>query len=315
MDFPHMSFSTAAPYHGLVAAPHTPFHSDGSLAPEVVALQAAHLSAQNVKSVFITGTTGESSSLSVAERACIYEAWAKVAKGHGIRVIAHVGANALCDACELASVAQDLGFDAISALSPNYFKPASLDALLACCEKIASAAPSLPFYFYQIPVLTHVRFPMADFLKQGAERIPTLRGIKYTDPDLVGYRRCLALDAEKFDLPWGVDETLLAALATGARGGVGSTYNFMPALAQAIIAAYEADDMPKARDLQTCMIAIIDALDSIGYLGAAKAIMGWLGVPVGPARLPLGNPSADALARLRDRLDELDFFSWTRTLA
>ena len=209
-----MSFSSD-PYHCLVAAPHTPFHQDGTLAPEVVALQASHLAAQKVKAVFITGTTGESSSLSVAERVEIYRAWAEVAPSHGIRVIAHVGANALCDACALAAEAQDLGFDAISALSPNYFKPASLDALVSCCEKIAAAASSLPFYFYQIPALTHVRFSMADYLKLASARIPTFRGIKYTDPDLVGYRRCLSLEPGRFDLPWGVDETLLAALATG----------------------------------------------------------------------------------------------------
>lgn len=303
--------SITDPYHCLVAAPHTPFHADGTLAPEVVALQAAHLAHQNVKAVFITGTTGESSSLSVSERVEIYRAWAGVAPTHGIRVIAHVGANALCDASALAAEAQDLGFDAVSALSPNYFKPGSLDSLVACCEKIASAAPTLPFYFYQIPVLTNVRFSMVDFLKLASSRIPTFRGIKYTDPDLVGYRRCLALEPGRYDLPWGVDETLLAALATGARGGVGSTYNFMPALAHAIIAAYDASRFQEARDLQTRMIEIIDALDSIGYLGAAKAVMGWLGVPVGPARLPLGNPSPDALARLRERLEQLDFFTWT----
>ncbi len=305
-----MSFSSE-PYHCLVAAPHTPFHSDGTLAPEVVALQANHLAAQRVKAVFITGTTGESSSLSVSERVEIYRAWAAVAPAQGIRVIAHVGANALCDACALAAEAENLGFDAISALSPNYFKPGSLESLVACCEKIASAAPNLPFYFYQIPVLTNVRFPMVDYLKLASARIPTFRGIKYTDPDLVGYRRCLALEPGRFDLPWGVDETLLAALATGAKGGVGSTYNFIPALAHAIIEAFDAGDLDRARDLQVKMIEIIDALDSIGYLGAAKAVMGWLGVPVGPARLPLGNPSADALARLRERLEQSDFFSWT----
>ena len=306
-----MSLPKSSPYHCLVAAPHTPFRDDGSLAPDVVTLQAEHLAAQGVKAVFITGTTGESSSMSVQERVEIYRAWASAAPKHGIRVIAHVGANALGDACTLAAEAQALGFDAVSALAPSYFKPASLEMLVACCAKIAAAAPSLPFYFYQIPALTNVRFPMADFLQLGRNRIPTLRGIKYTDPDLVGYRRCLALAPEHDDLPWGVDETLLAALATGARGGVGSTYNFMPALAHAIMSAFEQGDLARARDLQSRMIAIIDALDAIGYLGAAKAVMGWLGVPVGPARLPLSNPTADALARLRGRLEELDFFAWT----
>lgn len=59
------------------------------------------------------------------------------------------------------------------------------------------------------------------------------------------------------------------------------------------------------------MIAIIDALDAVGYLGAAKAVMGWLGVPVGKARLPLGNPSPQTLDVLRAKLEALGFFAWT----
>lgn len=307
----HMSHVTSPPFHGLVAAPHTPFHDDGSVAPEIISLQASHLAAQNVRAVFITGTTGESSSLSLSERMLVYRSWAQVADAHGLRVIAHVGANALADACALAELAQELEFDAISALAPSYFKPASIESLLLCCAKIASAAPTLPFYYYQIPTLTGVRFPMADFVARAASQIPTFRGIKFTDPDLIAYRRCLTINDGAIDLPWGVDEILLGALATGARGGVGSTYNFMAPLAHAIIAAFDAGDWEKARHLQSNMIAIIDALDAIGYLGAAKAVMGWLGVPVGPARLPLGNPSTESLQRLRAQLESLDFFAWT----
>jgi N-acetylneuraminate lyase len=306
-----MSSVTSLPYHCLVAAPHTPFHDDGSLATEIIALQASHLAAQNVRAVFITGTTGESSSLSLDERMQVYRSWAQVAGSHGIRVIAHVGANALTDACALAELAQELQFDAISALAPSYFKPATSDSLVQCCAKIAAAAPALPFYYYQIPVLTGVRFPMADFVARAADQIPTFRGIKFTDPDLVAYRRCLAVNGGIFDLPWGVDEILLGALATGARGGVGSTYNFMAGLAHAIIAAFDAGDWEKARTLQSQMIAIIDALDAVGYLGAAKAVMGWLGVPVGKARLPLGNPSPQTLDVLRAKLEALGFFAWT----
>lgn len=306
-----MSSVTSLPFHCLVAAPHTPFHDDGSLALDIIPLQAAHLAAQNVRAVFITGTTGESSSLSLAERMEVYRSWAQIAGGHGIRVIAHVGSNALTDACALAELAQELQFAAVSALAPSYFKPASCESLVKCCAEIAAAAPALPFYYYQIPALTGVRFPMADFVARAASQIPTFRGVKFTDPDLVAYRRCLAMGDGAYDLPWGVDEILLGALATGARGGVGSTYNFMAPLAHAIIAAYEAGDWENARALQSKMISIIDALDAVGYLGAAKAVMGWLGVPVGQARLPLGNPSPETLQRLRAQLEALGFFAWT----
>jgi N-acetylneuraminate lyase len=55
---------------------------------------------------------------------------------------------------------------------------------------------------------------------------------------------------------------------------------------------------------------MIDAIASTGFLGSAKALMGRLGVPVGPARLPLGNPDSKMVDALMARLDELDFADW-----
>ena len=115
---------------------------------------------------------------------------------------------------------------------------------------------------------------------------------------------------EKFDLPWGIDETLLAGLATGARGGVGSTYNWAPQLYFDLIAAHTRGDLPEARRLQSVAIAMIDAIAATGFLGTAKALMERLGVPVGPARKPLGNPSEAQMEALMIRLDKLGFSRW-----
>src|SRR5688572_32020682 len=162
--------------HGLIAATHTPFHPDGSLNLAVVETQAAHLLRNGVKTVFIGGTTGESSSLTVEERLALAKRWSEVARGTEIKVIVHVGGNCIADARALAAQAQQLGATAISALSPSYFKPRSLQTLIACCADIASAAPDIPFYYYDIPSLTGVSFPMAEFLCGGRDRIPNLAG-------------------------------------------------------------------------------------------------------------------------------------------
>lgn len=297
------------PLHELVAATHTPFHTDGSLAPEIVPAQAAFLAANGIRTVFITGSTGESHSLACAERIAIYEAWAAAAPGAGLRVIAHVGSNCLGDAEILARRAEKLGFAAISALAPSYYKPGSIDLLIDCCATIAAAAPQTPFYYYDIPALTGVSFPMERFLAEAPARIPTLSGIKFTNPDLVSYRRSLDA-AGSLDLPWGVDEMLLPALAAGARGGVGSTYNWAPKLYQELIVAFQRGDLTEARRLQSISIAMIDAIASTGFLGTAKALMARLGVPVGPARLPLGNPAGKQVDALMARLDELGFAEW-----
>jgi N-acetylneuraminate lyase len=298
------------PFHELVAATHTPFHTDGSLAPETVAAQARFLSANGVRTVFITGSTGESHSVTCTEKLVIYDAWSSIAADHGLSVVAHVGGNCLEDSKALARRAEEHGFTAISALAPSYYKPGSLSALIDCCAAIAAEAPATPFYYYDIPVLTGVSFPMEAFLDQAPARIPSLAGIKFTNPDLVSYRRSLDVAGDRFDLPWGVDETLLAALATGARGGVGSTYNWAPKLYQDLIAAFHRGDLAEARALQSTSIAMIDAIAATGFLGTAKALMTRLGVPVGPARKPLGNPSPAQVDSLMVRLGDLGFDQW-----
>lgn len=296
--------------HELVAAAHSPFHPDGSLAPEVVPSQASFLARQGIRTVFITGSTGESHSLRLDEKLALYDAWAEAGPTAGLRVIAHVGGNSIEDARILAAAAEGKGFAAISALAPSYYKPSGLQGLIDCCAAIASAAPATPFYYYDIPVLTGVSQPMERFLAEAPAAIPNLAGIKFTNPDLVSYRRSLEVAGDALDLPWGVDETLLAALATGARGGVGSTYNWAHALYRALIDAFHAGNLAEARRLQTLSIAMIDAIAATGYLGTAKALMGRLGVPLGPARLPLGNPSTAQVDALMKTLAGLGLPGW-----
>ncbi len=298
------------PLHCLVAATHTPFHEDGSLHLAVVEKQAAHLLANRVPAVFIGGTTGESSSLTLEERLQLARRWTDVARGTEMRVVVHVGSNCLADARALAAQAEQLGACAISALAPSYFKPGSLDTLIACCADIAAAAPRTPFYFYDIPVLTGVSFPMPEFLDRAAERIPTLAGLKFTNPDLIAYQLCL--QKGRFDLPWGIDECLLPALSLGARGAVGSTYNFAAPLYHRIIAAFERGDLAAARREQLRSVQLVKVLAARGYMAGAKALMAMLGVNVGPARLPNGQMAAAQTAGLREDLEKLGLFDWIR---
>lgn len=295
-------------FHGLIAATHTPFHPDGSLNLGAVEKLAAHLIRDRVGTVFIGGTTGEWPSLTVVERRQLAERWIAVARGTPLQVVVHVGANCLSDARALAAQAESLGATAISALSPSFFKPRSIESLIACCADIAQAAPSTPFYFYDIPPFTGVSLPMTDFLDQAPARIPTLAGLKLSHPDLMLLLQCLQADDGRWDICWGIDEWLLGALATGARGAIGSSYNFAAPVYHKLIAAFESGDLPAARAAQLESTRLISLLAGHGYMGAAKAVMGMLGVDVGPPRLPntaLEPAQADTLRR---ELEALGFF-------
>ena len=301
---------TRYPLHGLTAAAHTPFTADGALNLAAVEKQCEHLLRNNVTQVFIGGSTGESHSVGTDERLLLAERWAEVIDGTPMRLIVHVGSNCLRDARALAEQAEKLGVLAIAALAPGYFRPATLDRLIACCAEIAAGAPSTPFYFYDIPVLTNVNFAMDEFLERGEAAIPTLAGIKFTNSDLMAYQLTLRAGGGAFDVPWGVDEFMLGALALGARGAVGSSFNFAAPVYQRLMRAFEAGDLAAAREEQWKSVQLITALASVGYLGAAKVLMGWLGVEVGPARLPNGNPSAEQLKALRVRLEGMGYFEW-----
>jgi N-acetylneuraminate lyase len=297
---------------GLIAATHTPFQDDGQLNLDGVASQAEHLLGNRVKVVFVGGTTGESHSLTVDERLALARRWSEVVQGSDLRLVVHVGSNCLSDARTLAAQAQSLGAAAISAVAPSYFKPKDLEALVACCSEIAGAAPALPFYFYDIPSMTGVHISMPSFLDLASKRVPTLAGIKFTNTDLMSYQRCLHSQDGRFDIPWGVDEALLAALALGASGAVGSSYNFAAPLYHRIMAAFSNGDLAKARLEQFRSVQLDELLAGYGYMAAAKAVMGFLGVKVGPARLPTANLTAEQATQLRSKLERVGFFDWIK---
>lgn len=301
---------TSLPLHGLVAATHTPFHSDGSLNLAIVEKQAAHLINNRVLAAFIGGTTGESSSLTLAERQALTTRWSEVLRGSPLRLIVHVGSNCVEDARTLAAQAQELGASGVAALAPCYFKPANAGVLVDTMAEIAAAAPSLPFYYYEIPVLTSLQISPSEFLARAADRIPNLAGIKFTSNNLMEYQLCRNFRDQAFDIPYGFDEILLSALALGAKGAVGSSFNFAAPIYNRVIAAFERGDLETARAEQLRSVQVIQKLASYGYMGAAKATMKMLGVDVGPARLPNTSLSELQAVQLHRELTELGFFDW-----
>jgi dihydrodipicolinate synthase/N-acetylneuraminate lyase len=74
--------------------------------------------------------------------------------------------------------------------------------------------------------------------------------------------------------------------------------------------AFDRGDLAEARRLQSVSIAMVDAIAAAGFMGAAKALMVRLGVPVGPARAPLGNPTNQQFESVFTRLVELGFLDW-----
>ena len=284
---------------GLIAAPPTAFRGDGSIDRGVVAPLAEHLRRQGVVGVFVNGTTGEGMSLTIEEREQLAVEWRRVLPA-GLKLFIHAGHNGLGEAQRLARHAQAIGADAVAVIAPGFFKPTGVDGVVDWCAPIAAAAPKLPFYFYHMPSMSGVNLSITEFLPRAADRIPNLAGIKFTYEAMSDYLTALRVAGGRFDVLWGRDEMLLGALAMGAEGGVGSTYNAIAPLFLKLIAAFKRGDWPAARELQAQSIAFIDSLVATGnFFAALKATLRAQGVPITPVvRLPLAPVSEGRLATI-----------------
>ncbi len=290
----------------LIAPPHAPFHADGSLHLAMIERQAEHFLGTGISAVFVSGTTGESPSLTVQERLAIAQRWLDVCRKTELGVIVMVGHNSLEEARVMAAHAQREGADAIATLTPSFLKPTSVDDLIECCRPVAEAAPDLPLYVYDIPVLSNVRLPMDQFLIRGKEQIPSLKGIKHTNPDLVHLQECLAANDGEFEILFGCDEILLSAVMFGCPGAVGSTYNFAAPYYAEMIRAFFAGDLATARRHQREAVRMIRLLQSYGFHPAAKTVMSFLGIDCGPTRYPLRPLTEAQQTRLRSEVEQLE---------
>jgi N-acetylneuraminate lyase len=289
----------------IIAAPHTPMLADGELNLEMVARQGRHFRETGVTGVFIAGSTGEGLSLGVEEREELAAEWARVAGEESLKLFVHVGSTCQRDAIRLAGQAAAVGADAVATLAPCYFKPGTVGELVDFCEPIAGAAGGLPFYFYDIPALSGVTLPMAEFLRAGGAAMPNLAGIKYTNPDLAGFQECLRFEDGRFEILYGNDESLMAGVALGARGAVGSTYNFAAPLYHRLLEALEGGDDATARRLQADSVRLVRTIAKYSYLPAAKSVMGMLGIECGPMRSPIRNLTEEEKEALQRELKEL----------
>jgi N-acetylneuraminate lyase len=290
-----------------VAAVFTPMHGDATLNLDPVEPIVEYLIGKGVAGLYVCGTTGEGPSLSTEERKAVAAAYVSAARGR-IPVVIQVGHTSVQEAAHLAAHAQAIGAAAISAVSPWYFKPASVDVLVDCLAMITAAAPDLPFYYYHQPALTGVQLDMLELLRLGPDRLPTFAGIKYSAQKVDDFQACVEFADGRYDILFGCDEMLLSGLAAGARGAVGSTYNFLAPLYRRVIEAFERGDLDEARRCQGLAVKLVHTIVRYRVHAGLKAAMKLIGIDCGPTRLPVAALQPKEVERLRQELDALGFF-------
>jgi N-acetylneuraminate lyase len=300
---------------GLIAAPFTPFHEDGSLNLEIIPEYYEMLIANGVTGAFICGSTGEGVSMTVKEKMAVAEAWGSCTKSNSdFKVMTLLGGTSIRDCIELAKHAKQIGLYAVSFTAPFYFKPANVEMLAKVCEEIAAEVPDMPFYYYHIPVLTGVDFAMYDLLQAIDGRVPNFAGIKYTHEDFMDFLSCIHFKNGKYDMLWGRDENMLSALVLGTKGAVGSTFNYAAPLYYELIAAFNNGELGKAQQLQQQSINMIRLLGKYGGIATGKAYMKLIGLNCGEFRLPVKNMTAEQFQQFNKDVEQLNFKSFSSHL-
>lgn len=294
--------------NGIIAAPFAPLHNDGSVNTGIIQAYYSRLENNGVAGAFINGTTGEGASLSQSEKRQITEAWTSISRNGGkLRIISLVGGNSYSECIEAATHSSECGVSAVAVISPNFFRPADLFHLTEFVVRVGESVPDLPVYYYHMPSITGVDFPMISFLDMINGRLPNFAGIKFTKEDLMDFLSCLNYENGKYEMLWGRDECMLSALATGATGFVGSTYNYAAPLYLRIIEAFRRNDLDEARIMQMKSVRMISLLGKYGGIAVGKAYMRYIGLDCGKFRLPVSNMSDDDFLKFREEVDNSDF--------
>lgn len=297
----------------ILPAVYTPMFEDGSIRYEQTGALHQRCIESGFNGIFLNGTTGECMSLSVDERKRLLEAWIDCrgkSNREDFKIFVHIGSANLYEAAEMAEHAQAQGADGIAMVPTFYFRPSTLADLIDQCRYVASAAPHVPFYYYNIPALTGVNFPLVSYIEAATREIPTFSGLKNSFNDLVDYQQCLHYAKDNCDLYWGTDEVFMMVYAAGNRNYVGSTYNFMGSLYFRMVEAYHDGNFEKLDELEGEATRIYKIINSYHSLTAGKEIMRHIGIDCGPVRRPLKNLKASESAYLLERLNETSFFKF-----
>jgi N-acetylneuraminate lyase len=300
---------------GIIPAVFTPLDNQGNLNLAMVEPIVSRLVSEGASGLYVCGSTGEGPSLTREERMAVAQAYVQAADGR-LPVIVQVGHESLTEAQLLAANASSIGADAISAVPPIYFGVHSLEQLVLSLNEICIAAPALPFYYYHIPRLTSIQIDVLALLEEAKEKLPSMRGIKYSDFTIFEMQACVDFDNGRFNILFGSDEMLLSGLIGGADGAVGTTYSFALPLYRRIFTAFKSDNLTEAKRLQSMAVEMVRRINHYGQPGtnlpAMKSMMKLIGQDCGPLRLPLPSLSGEQEQALYNEMKAIDFFSWGR---
>jgi 4-hydroxy-tetrahydrodipicolinate synthase len=248
--------------------------------------------------VVVTGTTGEPTSLTPAERLSLYERAVAIAGGR-TTVVAATGSSNHEETLLLTRCAAERGVDAALVVCPAFVRP-SQEGLVAHFTAVARAT-DLPLLIYNIPGRAGVSIA-AESVVRVAESCSTLFGLKHASPDLDLVSALLARLGPQFRVFCGVESLSYPMLAVGAAGLMSAVANLLPAQVAGLCDAVAGGDHGRALRLHRDLFAINQAIFFDTNPVPLKHMLALEGIASAEVRPPLA-PLADGVrARVEEAL-------------
>lgn len=277
-------------FKGIIPAFYACYDDLGTVCAKRTTTLANYLYEQNVKGLYVGGSSGECIYQSLEERKETLKYVSEAVKGK-LTLIAHVGAPSTRDSIELAKYAEELGYDALSAIPPIYFQLPE-NAIEQYWTEIMNAT-DLPFIIYNIPQTTGYNLSIP--LLKKLLRHKKLIGVKNSSMPVMDIERFKAAAHDNFIVFNGPDEQYVAGRLLGAEGGIGGTYGVMPALFLQAEKFISNNQFSEAQIIQSEINDIIIALCSLNgsMYAAIKEVYKLSGIDIGDVRGPLASLSGD----------------------
>ncbi|ASN06150.1 N-acetylneuraminate lyase [Virgibacillus necropolis] len=252
-----------------------------------------NIDVSKVDGLYVNGSTGENFLISTEAKKKIFDI-VKDEVGDSVKLIGQVGALNIDEAIELAQYATDLNYDAISAVTPFYYK-FEFEEIKDYYNTILENVDN-DLIIYSIPALTGVNMNLEQFgeLFQNEKVI----GVKFTAPDFFLLERLRHAYPNKL-IYSGFDEMLLSASVLNIDGAIGSTFNVNGQRAKQIFELAQNGQIEEAREVQKVTNDLIAEILTNGLYQTIKEILKYKGVDAGFCRKPMKTLKPEGLAKAR----------------
>ncbi|PNS35929.1 dihydrodipicolinate synthase family protein [Mesotoga sp. B105.6.4] len=272
---------------GVGVAPLTPMNDEGSCVDYgAIKAYVDFLSNKGVDGMFVLGTTGEGTSLSLKERKKTLELFIEANEGR-MTVVSHCGAAVFEDIIELLVHSRNSGADAAAVVSPFFFNHKQ-EELFWFYDKIAEAVDDFPLYIYNIPSLT--KNPVSvEVIARLHEKHKNIVGLKDSSGDFVNSTSVIQTLPSTFNTVVGCDAAFASVLIAGAKGCVSGPGAVFPEFFVKVRDAVREGNIGKAFEDQKSLTRLTMALGNGANIPYMKHVLERRGLEMGGVKTPLKN--------------------------